>query len=513
MHTDTPLPHSSTWRPSDSDIDSLMLVYLHPSDFMNAFHSLLSGLQRRPKIGLEYVAGALDMVDFKSEIIDEHLESIYSGTLVEKFAGRQGPFVGFYSTSFNRTRVCEHVEILRSEIPHARIIVGGPGSFHAEQFLDAGADAVFVGEADWTIQEYVRFLQTGEPRLEDIKGLVLRDAEGATLRTEPRPPETEMDTLPRPMRLDPRTNDYCDWITVPLRKPYISALTSRGCPFHCSFCASPGIWGKKVRLRSAGDMFDELVDAHERFGVRDIMFQDDIFGWDLDWAREFTTLMTDSPIDFRYMAILHPLSFFHDREEMMTRLVESGCKIVSYGAQSTDPQVLKNVKRSPNETDALAEHLKLCNKLQLHSVITFIFGLPGSSRETMAKSRHFTLKHKPTFVDYHPLGLLPGAELGTTDEFMVGAPGGNFTIQELEELCSEALREFYFRPSAVWNILISTLRTNPGWLVHFPRYLVRETLGVYATRLLGGRQDKVLRPGERRWKDGGRGQEKLVAAG
>jgi anaerobic magnesium-protoporphyrin IX monomethyl ester cyclase len=513
MQTETSRTSSLAWRPLDAEIDRLMLVYLHPSDFMNAFHSLLSGLQRRPKIGLEYLRGALAMVDFPADIVDEHLEPIYSDTLVEKLRSVRAPFVGFYSTSFNRSRVSQHVEILRRALPDARIIVGGPGSYHAEQFLKAGADAVFVGEADWTVQEFVQFLKSGAPEIEAIKGLVLLDAAGEVLRTETRPAETEMEKLPWPVRIDPRTTNYCDWVCIPMKRPYISALTSRGCPFHCTFCGSPGIWGNKVRLRPAKDVFDELVDAHERFGVRHVNFQDDIFAWNLEWGREFTTLMKNSPIKFRYMAILHPLSFFHDREEMMERLVESGCVIVSYGAQAVDAEVLKNVRRSPNEPEALASHLELCNKLGLFSVITYIFGLPGATRETMARSRQFALEHNPTFVDYHPLGLLPGAQLGTSDELLVGSPGGEITIDELEALCSDALREFYLRPSAMWRIFKATLRTNPAWLYQFPGYLIKEALGVYSTRMLAGRQDTVLRPGQRRWRDGGREHEKLVVTG
>jgi anaerobic magnesium-protoporphyrin IX monomethyl ester cyclase len=514
LPTETAGGYSRVWRPLDAKIDKLSLIYLHPGDFMNAFHSLLSGLQRRPKIGLEYVAGALAMVDFPAEIVDEHCEPILSETLVAKFRHREAPFVGFYSTSFNRTRVTAHIRILRRNLPHARIIVGGPGSYHAEMFLDAGADAVFVGEADWTIQEYVRFLADGSPGAEEIQGLVLRDPAGNTVRTPPRPAETDMQKLPWPERMDPRNSNYCDWVSIPMKRPYISALTSRGCPFHCTFCTSPGIWGNKVRLRSARDVFDELVDAHDRFGVRHINFQDDIFAWDLDWGREFMTLMKNSPIDFKYMAILHPFSFHRAREEMIERLVESGCVMVSYGAQAVDAQVLKNVRRSPNEPEALARHLELCNSYKLFNVITYIFGLPGSTRETMAKSRAFALEHKPTFVDYHPLGLLPGAQLGAIDEAMVGSPGGEFTIGELEALCSEALREFYFRPAALLRILDYTLRTNPGWLVQFPRYAITEAVKVYVNRLRPGREaEEVTRPGSGRWADGDRAGEKLIVTG
>jgi hypothetical protein len=187
--------------------------------------------------------------------------------------------------------------------------------------------------------------------------------------------------------------------------------------------------------------------------------------------------------------------------------------IVSYGAQAVDEKVLKNVKRSPKEPAALASHLEICNKLGLFSVITYIFGLPGSTRENMALCRKFALDHKPTFVDYHPLGLLPGAELGATTELMVGAPGGDFTIEELEALCSEALREFYLRPVAIWRILKAVIKTNPAWLYQFPGYVIKEAVSVYSTRMLSGRQDTVLRPGERRWADGGREHETVIAVG
>lgn len=485
-----PLDARARSRSSDASIRRLTLVFLHPSDFVNPFHALLSTLQKRPKIGLEYVRAAAAAEGLASEILDEHDRPVEIPSLQRRLAGAGTPFVGFYATSFNRERVSAHVQSLRSLVPDARIVVGGPGAFHADRFLDAGADAVFVGEADESLREYIRFLRTGSPAVESIAGLVLPAASGEMVSTGSRPYEANLDRLPWPERVDPRQSACVDWFAFPFRRPFITALASRGCPFHCSFCSSPAILGHKVRLRSPVDVVAELVDAERRFGVRDVLFVDDVFGWRDDWMRAFTDAMRTAPVRFRYMVILHPLSFFQHREEMLTRLAESGCTMISYGAQSADPHVLERVRRSPNEPEALAAHLELTQRLGIASVVTYIFGLPGDTPSTMEASVDFALTHRPTLLDVHPLGLLPGAALGTHDELAIGSPGGEHSAELLQHLCNRALLRFYRSPVTLARLARLVARTNPRWFAEFPWYVVRELGAIRrharAHRLAGG---------------------------
>ena len=462
------------WRASDAGVRKLTLVFLHPSDFVNAFHALLSTLQKRPKIGLEYVRGAAAAEGLASEIVDEHDQPVDLELLLRRLVDRGTPFVGLYATSFNRARVTTQLRSLRAALPAARLVVGGPGAFHAAQFLEAGADAVFVGEADDSLREYIRYLRTGAPRPDAIAGLALATSAGEVHHTASRPYQAELDRFPWPVRVDPRESSCVDWFAFPFRRPFITALASRGCPFHCTFCSSPSILGHKVRLRSARDVVGELVDAHGRFGCRDVLFVDDVFGWRDDWMREFTDAMRAAPVRFRYMVILHPLSFFQHRAEMIERLADSGCTMISYGAQSADPGVLARVRRSPNEPEALAGHLELTNRLGIASVVTYIFGLPGATAASMESSVDFALAHRPTLVDIHPLGLLPGAELGTHDELAIGAAGGDFTAVELQRLCNRGLKRFYTSPATMARLARFVAATNPRWFAEFPWYLLRE---------------------------------------
>src|SRR5262245_14043018 len=147
---------------------------------------------------------------------------------------------------------------------------------HPEVYLDAGADAVILGEGEAALAEIVAEIG-GAGDLENVQGLALRAPDRSTVRTARRPPLRDLDALP-----------FAAWDLVDFgryRKIWrerhglfaLNMATTRGCPYSCNWCAKP-IWGQSYAVRSAANVVAELKTLIDAAAPDYIWFMDDIMG-------------------------------------------------------------------------------------------------------------------------------------------------------------------------------------------------------------------------------------------
>src|SRR5262245_8152029 len=177
----------------------------------------------------------------------------------EQALERERPeFAVLYEDGFNylskmcllRMREAALTMIRAARARGVRALAAGPdASDHPEPYLDAGAEAVVTGEGEATLVELLDVVGTGGAAAPDPAGLALRGPDGACLRTSPRPLMKDLDALPEPA-----------WDLVDVeryrrvwkaRHGYFSMnlVTTRGCPYHCNWCAKP-IYGQRYAVRS-----------------------------------------------------------------------------------------------------------------------------------------------------------------------------------------------------------------------------------------------------------------------
>ena len=228
-------------------------------------------------LGLFYLAGYLREHGCTVDAIDAEARNMPLERLVAHI--REGRFdvLGISTTTVAFHRALELARAVKQALPDLPVVVGGPHvssqPLHPLQFAEF--DYAVRNEGEETLLEIVQMLENGSDPAA-IRGLVWR--RGATpVMNEARPYIQDLDGLPLPAYdLIPDLSVYSPPPFNYRKRPTANIITSRGCPNECTFCENT-TFGRKVRMRSAASIVDEIEFLMSRHGVREIAFVDDTF--------------------------------------------------------------------------------------------------------------------------------------------------------------------------------------------------------------------------------------------
>lgn len=450
---------------------NILLVSLDASDIEHKYDFdkkiKYNRIQRRSPLGLQYLCSTLEKNGAYCEIIDQSVEHISLRGLIKKLKEKKYIFAGFYSYSIPslKNKLMNYIKKIKENCD-IKIIVGGSGSIHAREFIDIGCDIVCHGEGEKTILQIVKYLE-GRISIEEIKGISYKK-DGIILNNEPQELIENLDEIPFPNRDKILFDNYYDYFIFAMRKPYATLITSRGCPYKCSFCASPSLWGGKYRSRSVKNVLLEIDYLVQKYKVKYITFEDDIFGLDQEWLKEFCNTLIERKYNLNWMCILHPTSLKKDKEEYITLLKKAGCDTFSFGLQSSNGNILKNINRDPETPLLLEETIRIAKSKGILTVVEFIFGLPGETKKTIQENIDYISRVKPHLINIHPLGLMPGTEL---EKIYENKKLCDISQEEIINWCRKATRKFYLTPKNLISILAFIFKKNPRWLLKMPIFL------------------------------------------
>ena len=429
-------------------------------------------VQRRPQLGLQYLCAVLEKNNIKTNIFDQTVYPFSLDWLIKELKGYD--IAGFYCSDTQEDKVKSFCKKIKEKLD-IPILVGGPSALTNPTFLDYGCDIVVYGEGEITMQQLIEYYN-GERKLESIKGIFYKK-DGAVVETFPQDLITNLDELPFPDRSKIDVTSYYDYFLFGMKRPYITMIASRGCLYRCSFCTSCNMWGNRYRKRSVDNVISEIEEAVKKYNVRYIAFQDDVFGITNEWLEEFCKNLIEGRYRIRWMAIFHPFSVRNDTERILRLMKKAGCDTLSFGLQSSHPEILKNINRSPYEPQELKKILRIANKIGFITAVSYVFGLPGDTGETIQATIDYSLNCGSTLANYFILSVLRGSELKKTYD--------NKKICELsekviEDLTVYASRKFYMQPANLLRIAYFVV-SNPEWLIrrgfHVPSMLARIGFG------------------------------------
>lgn len=305
------------------------------------------------------------------------------------------------------------------------IVCGSDATDNAARYLDQGADYVILGEGEITLGALLDWLDDGrhEP-LDRIFGLAFREADGRLVDTGRRPSMRDLDALPFPA-----------WDLVDVDR-YRAAwgrhgrfsmnmATTRGCPFHCNWCAKP-IWGQRYAVRSPGNVATELAWLRSTYRPDHISFADDILGLNPAWLEEFAGLVDDLGARTPFKCLSRADLLLRPGE--IDALKAAGCEMVWIGAESGSQRILDAMDKG-TRVEQLGEVAGRLRVAGLRFGFFLQFGYPGEDRSDIAATRRMVVACLPDDIGISVSYPLPGtpfyervrAELGSRRNWLDSA--------------------------------------------------------------------------------------------
>jgi radical SAM superfamily enzyme YgiQ (UPF0313 family) len=191
-------------------------------------------------------------------------------------------------------------------------------------------------------------------------------------------------------------------------------MTSRGCPYRCTFCFNnffaklPGKGGGRyLRQRSVENVMQELVEAKDRWGIKRVDFEDDIFTTNKEWIRTFLGEYRRE-IDLPFQCLVHPR---YIDDDLARWLKDAGCQHVQMGVQSADEEYKRKQLLRMEKDAHLQRSLESLQRAGLHTKLDHILGLPGEPLSAQERAREIYAEYPPRRIQTFWLTHLPGIEL------------------------------------------------------------------------------------------------------
>ena len=231
-----------------------------------------------PPLGLLLLAGYLleNNSNHEVTVIDAQVEELTYPQLEQRLHGLDFNVAGITAMTFTMLDVKETIDIVKKVNPQSKVILGGPhvNIYPAETIDIKGVDFLALGEGEIRFSQLLDNIDNIE-KLREIKGLMFRDPDGQMIFTGPPDiiMEEVLNTLPFPARHLTPYKKYSSLLAK--RTPITTMITSRGCPFSCSFCNRPHL-GKKFRALSPQQVVNEF-EACIKLGIHEFLIYDDTF--------------------------------------------------------------------------------------------------------------------------------------------------------------------------------------------------------------------------------------------
>lgn len=284
-------------------------------------------------------------------------------------------------------------------------IYGGPhaSALPADSMYESKFDVVVVGEGERTLHEVL----TSNMDFCGIKGIYHR-INGNIYKNERREYIENLDQLPFPARDLISINLYGNKELKRFDGSYTHMISGRGCGSACVFCSSPRMWGRG-RLLSAPRVFEEMNEIYNKYGIRNIHFQDDNFTMSKKRTMELCKLMADSGIGFKWSCQTRPTCV---DDGVLGAMKNAGCVQIEFGVESGDEGILKRAKKGYTKQQ-IKQGFDLARKHNLPTYGFFLIGLPGETIWTWIKSIIFARQLKLTSCVWTILVPFPGTQVFT----------------------------------------------------------------------------------------------------
>jgi len=440
-----------------------------------------------PNLGLMYIASFLEKnSDNEVKIIDMQIEGLDYNGLEKKLVDEKPDIVGVPATSFTLLDALITCGITKKIDKEVITILGGRhGSIYPKETANLeNVDFVVVGEGEYTCLELIEKIEKNKD-LDKIKGIAFRKND-KTIFTGHRGWIKDLDKLPFPARHLTPYKKYK--YALAKNKIFTTMMTSRGCPYNCSFCDRSQ--GNIFRARSPKNVVDEIEDC-VNLEIKEIFIHDDTFTINkkrvIDICNDIIERKLDVDLTVRTRVNLVD-------EDIIKKLKRAGCERIQYGIESGNQKIL-NILRKGITLDQIRRAVKLAKKYDLDTLGDFMIGSPEETKKEILDTVNFAIELDLDYVLFNATTPYPrtdlyrmGIEIGLFNDFWLDFaknPRKEFKLsfwneklsnEDLDHMIKYAYKRFYKRP---FYILKRTIKiTSISELIE----KIRIGLGIFGMR-------------------------------
>jgi radical SAM superfamily enzyme YgiQ (UPF0313 family) len=353
-----------------------------------------------PNIGIAYLGAFLKKHNYEVKVYDDGLSNDFS--LEDSIRDFKPDLIGVTSFSYCYDYAVDTIKKVKSsfDIP---LVLGGPHVSVVKQsvFADSNLDYAIKKEGEYSLLELLKAIQKNKGDLSGVPNLIWKN-NGDIIENQDLAFIDNLDELPFP---DYSLFDVKKYASTKLRSTAI--ITSRGCPYLCTYCATLLSMGRGFRKRSADNVFAELKQRYEE-GYRDFDINDDCFSLDIQRANKIFDLIMDSGLDMKFKCYN---GFRVDRitPGLLKKMKTAGFYFLAFGCESGNQEVLNNIKKSIS-LDGVRTAVKLAKEAGIDCCVNFIIGHPTETYSQALDTLKFAKSLNCNYVNFSNLIPYPGTE-------------------------------------------------------------------------------------------------------
>ena len=324
-----------------------------------------------PPLSLLYVAGILEKEGVECEILDVVSENLTYEQAEERIKTFSPDIIGFSLSTYCFGPALKWINKIKEDLGLPIIVGGAHAALFPQETMTHGAiDYLIVGEAEYPLPEFARAFW-GDKDFSNIKSLAYRK-DGEVVIDLTRQAIPDIDDVPLPALHLLQNDRYHNIISK--RKNFTAMLSSRGCPYKCTFCDQKT---PSYRTRSPEKFVEEIVRNYEQFGVREFDIYDSTFTADKKRVKEICKLLVEKDIDIGFTIRSRVDSVDHD---ILDHLHEAGCHTIFYGVESADEDILRSMRKeiTLEQIEDIVGYTKKCG---IDTLGYFMIGFPSETAD------------------------------------------------------------------------------------------------------------------------------------
>jgi anaerobic magnesium-protoporphyrin IX monomethyl ester cyclase len=416
-------------------------------------------------LSLLYIATFLNNHGHEVQVLDCEAEGVSFEELEAHIREGNYDVIGVAMLTPMYSQALETCKVAKKVNPNIKVLVGGshPSLRPKETAEEECIDVATIGEAETTFLELLDAF-TNNKSLKDIKGIAFKD-DKKVIQTPDREKTQDLDSFPIPDRGLINMKLYRPSASYYKQLPAYTMITTRGCPYRCTFCATAKTG---YRMHSVPRVVEEMKILIDEYNAKEVLIRDDTFTLNRKRTIDLCNAIIKAGLHkkVRWDCITRANLIDYG---LLKKMKEAGCWGMHFGVEGGTQELIDSIKKD-STLEIIKKAFRLCRSAGIETRAYMMLGMPGSKKEDDLTTIKFAKELDPDWAQFTICTPYPGTQMydqlaeqgevisqdwdnfqtwsGYSDHTLVWTPK-NRTSEEIKNLQKQAMREFYFRPKII----------------------------------------------------------------